>query len=151
MTSNEIIVAAHVVGAIAWVGGGTMSALTHAQVFKSGVEQAIRGYAQVMSFLSPRFFMPASILTLVSGILAVTSSGVGFGEPFVICGFVLFGVSMVIGMAILGPQSAKLAKQYESGGFGSETAAASERLFSVASRVDLLVLWAAVLVMIFKP
>lgn len=151
MTGNEIIVATHVAGAVAWVGGGTMSALTHAQIHKSGDEAAIRGYARVMSRLSPWFFMPASLITLVSGILAVTSGSVGFGEPFVIGGFVLFGISMLIGMAILGPRSVRLAKEYDEGGFGGESVAASERLVSLGNRIDLLVLWGAVLLMVFRP
>lgn len=151
MTSEEIIVAVHVAGAVAWVGGGTMSTLTHSSVLKSGDEAAIRGYAKVMSRLSPRFFMPASIITLLSGILAVTSQDIGFGEPFVIGGFVLFGVSMAIGMAILGPRSAQLAEQYEQGGFGGDAAVANEKLMALASRIDLVVLWAAVLLMVIRP
>lgn len=151
MSKNEIFLAVHIVGAITWVGGGTMSALIHGHVLKSGDETAVRGFTQQLSRLSFRYFMPASFATLISGVLAVASGGAEFDEPFVIGGFVLFGISTLIGMLILGPQSGKLVEAYEKGGFGGEEATARERLMSRANRADLLVLWAAVLVMVFRP
>lgn len=151
MTTNEIYVAAHVVGAVSWVGGATLAQLIEWRLHVSGDEAENRGYMNAMDFLGLRFFMPMALVTIIFGVLAVTSGYAEFSDPFVSIGLGVFTVSFITGMAYFAPQTAKLKADYEAGRFGDPEVTARERRMHRVGWFELTLLWITVIAMVVKP
>lgn len=151
MTLDELVLAVHIVGAILWVGGGSMATLMQLRIFNGGDETVSRGFVKAMSWISPRWYAPASTITLLSGLYLVLSTPWEFVEPFVIGGLVLYACSMAIGGGVLGRKTDELHEIYEGGGYGGDSAKACERILIRFSLLDAAILWSAVLLMVFRP
>lgn len=88
MTRYELFEFFHVVGAIAWLGGGIGLTILGRRLV------AVRDHATLIALdeqgkaLGNRLFMPASILTIGFGIAMVIDAPViGFGDAWILIGF----------------------------------------------------------------
>lgn len=151
MTLLELLVFAHVAGAIGWVGGNTVIQLQGSRTINSGTGDEIQSFVQSLVYLTPRWFIPVSIWTVAFGVAAAVEASISFGDVWISAGLTMFVVSFLIGMLYLGPQSERVEKLGESEGPDSAAYAANVSKLLFASRVELALLWLTVFVMVVKP
>ncbi len=139
----------HILSAIVWVGGGFILSVVGARVRSSDDPQAIRDFAQTLSYVGIRVLMPAVIGTLVFGIwMVLENASWNFHQFWVLFAIGLFVVAFLIGAVYLGRLGAQLLRA------GPDDAANAKLLLGrwlIGYRIVLLVLLIAVWDMVFKP
>lgn len=150
MTFPEVLKFLHVMSVIVWVGGGVMLQILLYRANRLGVE-TVSVFGQAAEWTSNRVFMPASFTALGTGIWLVLATSYSFADLWITLGFVGFALSALIGMAILGPTSKKMAKASEERGPHDPVVRHLARRIDLAGRVDLVILVAVVGDMIVKP
>jgi uncharacterized membrane protein len=138
----------HVICAIAWVGGGlTLLASAIFNVRDHGPAGAIRS-SQMMGSLAMRWFIPASGLTLVFGIIATTLGGM-WGEAWVILGLAGFAATFLTGHFILRVKAERMGALMTN---GNEAEAVAEGMALLrVSKFDYTVILLVVADMVLKP
>ena len=146
---DDWLVAIHILCAVIWVGGASMTQLYALRAQGSG-NLTLAPFAKDTEFLGQRTFLPASVILLATGIWLV-SRDVFKLEEWTIWGLIVIGLSIVTGAGFLGPESGRIGKLIdERGGEDGEVRRRIGRLFTV-SRVELALLISVVLVMALKP
>jgi hypothetical protein len=151
MTAYDIYVFVHVAGAVTWVGGNTITQINGRRIVGRNNPIELQGFIKDLVWLTPRFFIPISLLTVAFGIIAVLKGPWEFSDPFVSAGMAMFIVSFLIGIAYLGPQTAKLDALAEAGEADSPAYTKIVGAILLASAIELALLWATVFVMVVKP
>lgn len=152
MEAYDIWLFAHIAAAILWVGGSTALGIMMGRLQKAQAGPALGAVGEQMEFFSKAFFMPASLLAVVSGFgLVLSSDAWNFEDPWIAAGVAGFVLTLVVGMAVLGPTAKKISTLgAERGPADPEVAALRERMKRF-SGVNLVILWVVVLVMVLKP
>lgn len=153
MEAYDIWLFLHIAAAILWVGGSTALGMLMGRLQKAQAGPALAGLGAQMEFFSKALFMPASLLAVISGFGLVFASGevFAFEDLWIALGILGFLVSLVVGMAILGPTSKKISRlSAEKGPTDPEIAALRDRMKRF-SGVNLVILWLLILDMVFKP
>lgn len=151
MTLLELLVFAHIAGAIGWVGGNTYIQIEGTRTVNGGTGTEIQSFVQQLVYLTPRWFIPVSIWTVAFGIAAAIEASFSFGDFWITAGLTMFVISFLIGMLYLGPQSERIEKLGESDGPDSAPYAENVKKLIFASRIELALLWLTVFVMVVKP
>lgn len=151
MEAYDVYVTIHVIGAVAWVGGNTMTQLTSRRMLKRNRPEELESFIGDLVYLTPRFFIPISLLTVAFGAVSVWKGPFEFSDPWVSAGLTMFVVSFLIGILYLGPTTDKMDKISAEGGTGSEPWIAKLNGVILASRIELALLWLTVIVMVMKP
>lgn len=151
MTTLDLLVFAHVAGAIAWVGSGTVLQVLGARVLKSGGGEEKQRFIGDVVYLSTRWFIPIGLFTVAFGIATALDASYSFGDFWITAGLTMFVVSFLVGALYLGPQSERIAKIGESEGVESAAYAINIKRLMVVSRAELFLLWATVFVMVVRP
>jgi uncharacterized membrane protein len=138
----------HVVSAVVWLGGGfALLLLASVQVEKAEPARIMAVIAQV-AYLGPRLFLPASILTLLSGLSAVYLGGFGW-HAWIVFGFGGIAVTTLLGALKLGPMSDRvvaLAKHK-----GPHAALSDAMTLIRLARFDYVMQFSIVFLMVAKP
>ncbi len=142
----------HIVAAIAWLGGGLMLTL---QAQRARLARNDAEYAEVASsaeFWATRFFVPASLVLLACGFGMIGIAHLGFSKPFLSVGMAGWAISLGITTGYVGPQGGKVHEMLEASG-GTVTPEVRQRVGRIvtAARVDLVILFAVVVVMVVQP
>jgi len=148
MTRSEVLVGLHVLFASVWIGAAFLMALLGGRAASAARERTL-AYARDSEWLGLRLFLPASVLTLVSGVAAASEGPWGFDDLWVQLGLAAFTASTLIGVLVLGPGWARvtaLAEQTDE----PDVADGIGRLL-VFGWLDVGVVLAAVWVMAVKP
>ena len=92
----------HVICAIAWVGGG-MTLLVNSlfAIADKGEMETLRTL-DVMNGLAKRWFVPASMLTLVFGVVTATAGGM-WSDLWVLLGLAGFASTFITGIVVFEP------------------------------------------------
>lgn len=151
MTTYDLLVAAHVVGAVSWVGGNTLLQITGSRVSKRQVPEEMEGFISDINYLTPRWFIPVSLWTIAFGIGATVEGPWSFGDFWITAGMTMFVISFLLGATYISPNSEKLAEIGESEGVASAPYMAQLGKILLAARIELVLLWLTVLVMVIKP
>lgn len=151
MTLYEFFMTIHVIGAICWVGGGTTLQILGTRTLNSNQPEQKRDFVANTSYLGPRFFIPISLLTIVFGVLTVIEGDISFGDLWVSAGLTMFVISFILGAAFVGPTLDKLHEMGESGELGSTTYQQLIGRVMLVSRIELVLLWLIVVLMVIKP
>jgi uncharacterized membrane protein len=151
MTLYELFLTVHVVGAICWVGGGTLLQILGTRTINSNNPEQTRDFVASTSYLGPRFFIPISLTTVVFGVLTVVEGDISFGDLWVSAGLTMFVISFILGAGVVGPSLDKLVEMDENGELGSTTYTKTLGRVLLVSRIELVLLWAIVVLMILKP
>jgi len=138
----------HVVAAMAWVGGGvTLFAMViFAERAKDDAEM-MRLLAGV-GMMGNRWFLPASLLTLVFGIIATTLGGL-WTELWVVLGLAGLVASFLTGHFVLRVKAMEAGRSMAKGDL-AQAAATGRKLICVA-KFDYVVLFAVVADMVLRP
>jgi uncharacterized membrane protein len=138
----------HVITAIAWVGGGmTLLASAIFNVRDSGPAAAIRS-SQLIGSLAMRWFLPASGLTLIFGLVA-TFLGNLWSEAWVTIGLAGFAATFLTGHFILRVKALRMGELMKD---GREDEAVAEGLALLrVSKFDYTIILIVVADMVLKP
>ncbi len=138
----------HVLTALAWVGGGlTLLAQALFAMHDGGEREALK-LGRTMSTLDKRWFMPASMLTLVFGVLA-TSFGNLWGEPWVILGLMGFASTFITGFFVFRTKGMIIGKLLAEG--REDEALPHARTVLRVAKFDYTVMLVVIADMVLKP
>jgi len=148
MTLGETYKLIHVLAAIVWVGGGTLTLVFTWRALGAEREHRL-GFARDVEVLSNRVFAPASVVALVFGILMVLDiDAYDFSQAWILIGIIGLAASVILGMGFFGPQTKRLVTE-----ISADDPKAEGRLALVAkmSALDMTILYVVVWAMVTKP
>ena len=151
MTLYELLKFLHILAAIVWVGGNVTLQLLTVLVLRSGDGPRRAALGRESEWIGTRVFTPVSGILLLLGILLVLEGDWSWGEPFVSGGLLIWLVSLVIGLAFLGPESGRIGNLVKAEGPESPAVRARIDRVLLVSRLDLILLVIAVFLMVAKP
>jgi hypothetical protein len=152
MTRYDLLLFLHISFVTLWVGAGMLFHILGFRADRARNEAAMRQIFDDLVALSTTFFIPVSLLVLVFGILLVAESDVWtFDMLWIDLGFVGFALTFLTGFLWIKPQSERVQKMIVRDGGMSPAAYAAARRMIVFSRLDYVVLYLVIAVMVFKP
>ena len=151
VTYYTVLLTIHVLAAITWVGSNISTAIQASRV-QSRSAAELGQFGKDADWYGMRVLAPTSLVLIVTGVLLAIEGDWGFDEPWILFALAAWLFSFVLGIAFLGPQSAKAGRLIEAsdGQATPEWKALVDRLFLV-SRIELVVLIAVVIDMVIKP
>ena len=141
----------HVSVAVFWVGGGLLLTLLGLKAETSDDPNEIALLARWASWVGERLFAPAGGVVLLAGIAMMINTDWGWGKFWVVAGLIGYALSMVIGVAVLTPQSKRIAELSAAQGTTHPETIAAIRRTLVLARFDIAVLLLVVADMVTKP
>ncbi len=151
MTLYELLLLLHVVAAIVWVGAATAYFMLELRTDLSGDLEREASHNDDAGWLAPRLFIPASLATLIFGILAAIEGNWDFGSLWIIIGLTGFGVSFAIGVGYFEPEIKKLEEAIERDGAAHPEVRRRTSNLKTVGRIELSVLFIVVASMVAKP
>jgi len=151
MTSYEFLLLLHVLVVIVWLGAGFTMDLLFLRAERTGDPQELGKTGQLQDWLVPRLFIPASLATVVSGILVMWDGPWGFDDVWILIGLAGWIASFGAGILFLKPQGERMKDVVSQYGPSSLEVRRHARRLSVVSRVQLLALFLVVADMVLKP
>jgi len=92
----------HVVGAVAWVGGGLMLSVMGMATLRNPDPAAASAFGRALAWVGPRLFAPSVLLVLVTGPWMVLISGAwDFTQLWVLIGIGCFVLAFAVGATFL--------------------------------------------------
>lgn len=148
MSWYDIFKFLHVLTAIAWVGGGLVLFVLGISAQRRNDPAVLAQVASHSAYLGLRWFVPASLLTLVFGATAATLGGL-WGDAWVVLGLLGFAGTFLIGLLIIKPTSEE-AEKLGAAGKLPEAQAAGGKILQV-SKFDYTLLVLVIADMALKP
>jgi len=146
----QFLLFAHILSACVWLGGGFFLQALYLRLGSNPTKSNLLEFFSLSHWVSPRIFMPAAILTLGTGLLLVFLGGASWSDAWIIIALVGVAITIGIGATQIGPTVRKLRAALERGETEEKLAAFSLRL-NIVTRLDLTILIAVLLDMVFKP
>lgn len=150
MSWFKFLLFVHVTATAVWVGAGVGLEIIGARFNNAGDPAAAAAFGKHTADLGQKLFMPGAVVVLVTGILMVLDSRWEFQDAFIAFGIGAVIVSSVIGAAVLGPLSNKLAALVEKGAPSSAINVQTKKFLGIA-RLNTLLLVVAIFFMSVKP
>lgn len=150
MDTYDILQFIHVVAAILWVGGATLFHLLGERAASSDDPARVQALLNDSEHLAKTFFMPASLTVLIFGVITTINGDIGFEEPWIVGAIVGIITSIVLGAGFIGPTSGRMAAHMQTSGLDDEVRAGLNKIRNL-SRVDLVILFIIVFLMVTKP
>jgi hypothetical protein len=145
---SDFLLIVHVLAAATWIGAGVLSGFAGSRMAGEGGTAAL-GWARVSRDASLKVFIPAAILTALSGIFMVMlSDAYDWSDAFVTVGLIVVVIGGVIGGAVHRPTSEKMVAALEAGDY--ETAAGFGKRAAIWGAVTIALLIVAVSAMVMK-
>lgn len=145
----SIVKFGHVICALLWVGGGFAMLLNGILADRAGDPEGTMRAIRMSSDLGGRLMVPASMLTLVFG-LVMCWFWVGFSDLWIIIGLAGYAATFFVGLFYFKPVSERLAASVEREGVTPAALADGRAMLSVA-RFDYTVMLVVVADMVLKP
>lgn len=141
------LLALHIVAVAAWLGANLVQAYLAAGVRKADPAARL-WWARSQGSMGRAYYSVAGVVVLLTGIFMVLDDRAEFSDAFVSIGFAAVIVGIVLGVAVFGPGSRKIAAAIESGDTATEKALdARLGMFGV---LDTLIVLVTIVAMIFK-
>jgi uncharacterized membrane protein len=151
MTTYELLLLLHVLVVIVWLGAGFTMDLLFLRAERMGDPQELGRTGQLQDWLVPRLFIPASLATLVTGILVMWDGAWALDDVWITIGLVGWIAAFGVGILFLKPQSERLKDLVAHHGPTSVEVRRHARRMGVVARVQLLALFLVVADMVLKP
>ena len=139
----------HVAAAIIWVGGAFIMIMLGLRADRSRNDAELVSVARQVAWAGDRIYTPASIATLVLGLITVWL-GALWGDLWVILGLVGVAITIALGILVLGPRAKGIDAKFGAGGATPALAALCRELLTIA-RFDLVLLFVVIADMVLKP
>ena len=139
----------HVLAAVLWVGGGFALMMLSVRADMAGDVQRTLSAMGAVGELGNRLFMPASVLTLLFGII-MCWFWVGFSELWIIIGLAGYTTTFLIGTMIFKPTADRMGEIIARDGMTPAVLDVGRRILRVA-RFDYTVMLIVVADMVLKP
>lgn len=147
----ELLLLLHVTAVIVWVGAVTATDLLWMRAERTREPAELAKMGQLQEYLTPRLFIPASLLSLVFGVLLVPAGPWSFGDLWIVVGLAGFAASFLTGLLYLRPQGERMGEIIAHHGPGSPEARRHGKKLLVVARVQLVLLFLVVADMVLKP
>jgi uncharacterized membrane protein len=139
----------HVAFAVVWVGGGFTIMLLAVRADRTGNVEQMLQTMRATGELGNRLFMPASMLTLLSG-LVLCWFWIGFGDLWIVLGLLGFATTALIGSMVFKPTADRMAAMIAKDGVTPAALDAGRSILRIA-RLDYAVMLIAIADMVLKP
>jgi hypothetical protein len=149
LTFYDILKFGHVALAVAWVGGALTLSIMAELALRSPLPGQAAEFTRQASVIGQRFFAPVSVALLGLGFWLIYRGNWGY-PTWIVVSLVIFGLSFVLGAGFLGPRAAKLAQAIAAEGPDSPAVRAEIRTIVTIARVDLLMLFVVVFLLVTK-
>lgn len=136
----------HVLTSIIWIGGAFIMLMFGINAVRKNNDATLVGVAAQMGWAAERVYMPASMATVVLGVIVTTIGGL-WSEAWVILGLVGMAITMALGILVLSPRAKAVAASI---GATPEAVATSKDLVTLV-KFDCVALFAVVADMVLKP
>ena len=151
MTTYELLLFAHIMAAVVWVGGAVSSQIISFRVLQSGDPARKATLAGELEWVGTRVFTPASGILLLFGIFLVLNGNWGWGEPWIGGGLLIWLASTVTGIAFFGPELGRIQERVNAEGPDSPAVMTQVNRLLLVSMIELGLLILAVFLMSTKP
>ncbi|MDP5084372.1 MAG: DUF2269 family protein [Yoonia sp.] len=150
MTSYDIAVTIHIVCVILWVGGGITLLLGAELARRRRGASGVLPIVDTVALLGPTFFVPLSLLTLLSGVAAAWV-GPGFSHLWVLLGLIGFAATFLTGFVVIKPRAEEISVLMADADTQPAVLLQKSVDLMTIARFDYVVLVLVVLVMALKP
>lgn len=140
---------AHVISALVWVGGGLMLSLLGLRAAQTNDDAAMAQAMRASGEMGGRIMMPASLLTLVFG-LVMCWFWIGFSDLWIVIGLAGYFTTFLIGALVFKPSGERMAAAIAKDGVTPAALAEGHRILKIA-RFDYAVMLVVVADMVLKP
>jgi uncharacterized membrane protein len=151
VTTYELLLLLHVLVVIVWLGAGFTMDVLFLRAERMGDPQELGRTGQLQDWLVPRLFIPASLATLVTGILVMWEGAWALDDVWILIGLAGWIASFGVGILFLKPQSERMKELVAQHGPTSVEVRRHARRMGVVARVQLLALFLVVADMVLKP
>lgn len=149
MDLYSIVKFLHVLFAVVWVGGGFAIMLLAIRADRAGDIDGMLRTMRATGELGNRLFLPASLLTLLSG-LVLCWFWLGFGDLWVVIGLAGFFTTAMIGSTIFKPTADRMSRMIAADGVTPGALAVGRGMLRIA-RLDYTIMLIVLADMVLKP
>lgn len=151
MTAYELLLFLHIASTIIWLGAAsalTLLAFGAERARDAAAKAAVNAHSE---FLALRLFVPASLGTLVFGVLLVAEGSWSLDQLWIVIGLAGFLVSFLTGILYFKPEGERVDALVER--HGPEHPEVSRRIGMIEAigRIELAILFVVVADMVVKP
>ena len=141
----------HVASIAVWFGGLVTMLTLNRLLVKAGDGAASQAIGRQGQGISMRLFMPAMLLTLITGIGMVQVGQLSFSLLWIVWGMAGLFVSLFIGAVLTGAAARKLAGQAARGEIDAAGVARAQRRMMAFAILNMLLLLSIIWAMVAKP
>jgi uncharacterized membrane protein len=151
VTLYRILLFVHVLGAAAWVGGGTYNYLHGLSIRAAKDPVRMASFAHESQVFAGKYFAPAALITVIAGVWLVFEGDFGWDHFWILSGIVVWIYSIISNVTWL----TKLGNRVESliaekGPTDPEVRAAGQEMFRWRT-IEVLLLVFVIFTMTYKP
>ncbi len=150
MSTYSLIVFVHVIAAAIWVGGGFMIFALHELALGAKDRAWLVRMLHFEDLLAKRFFIPASMVTLLAGIGLVLRGPYEMSAGWVGAGLGIWILQFIIGITFFAPAGGRVRAAVEEHGLDSDAVTDKLGRLRTVARLDVFLLAAAIFVMTTK-
>jgi len=151
MSLYDALLLCHIVAAIIWLGAGFLLTVLILRAERSGDSEAEGRHHQDSASLAEILFIPASMATLIFGLLLVAEGPWSFEQLWVALGLAGFLVSFGIGILYFKPEGERIDALVEEHGPDYGEVRSRIRRLNAVDRIEVTVLFLVVADMVLKP
>lgn len=139
----------HVGAAVIWIGGAFVMIMLGIKADRAKDDVELVGVVRQVAWAAERIYVPASIATLVFGLVAAWLGGL-WAHLWVSLGLVGVVITIGLGVGVLTPRAKKAEAGYKSGGVSAGVVAISREILTIA-KFDAVLLFTVIADMVLKP
>jgi uncharacterized membrane protein len=151
MDRYDLLKFVHVGAAIVWVGGGAMIQFFALRALARRDPLAMVQFTRDVEWIGNRVLLPSALVVVAFGFLLVWDGPWELSTTWIWVSLLIYAISFVLGLFVLTPQAKRIGDLIEAAGPESAAAQAQIRRILQISRLDLVLLYAIVFLMVTKP
>lgn len=151
MTLYELLLMLHIFSVIVWLGAGLTFTVLIMLARTASDPQREASYHADIAKLAPLLFIPASLATLIFGVLTAMEGDWDFGQAWLLIGLGGWLMSFLIGILYFKPESERIEALDTQGGDGMAEAMSRSKRMSAVDNFELTTLYVVAASMVIKP